>query len=125
MSDAKFLITTQLIKVLVDFYFRLRRRQLVGDLTYDMPLTQRQLGDYRHDVDPRDPHAARPARGEDRGRRQLRVAITDFAQLVRLTGEPAVEMESELDLVGAEIGEAPAQIVHEFGGTRPSSSRPG
>jgi len=31
---------------IVDFYFRLRGRQLLNGLSYNLPLTQRQLGDY-------------------------------------------------------------------------------
>jgi hypothetical protein len=53
------------------------------------------------------------------------IVMTGLARLMRLAGEPTVEIESELDLLGAEIGEAPAQIVHDFADTRPPSPRPG
>jgi CRP-like cAMP-binding protein len=72
---------------LLDFYLRLRNRQLLSGLTYNLPLTQRQIGDY----------VGMTAIHVNRVLRNLRAAkivvveshvvlITDLARLTRLGG---------------------------------------
>jgi CRP-like cAMP-binding protein len=91
---------------LVDFYLRLRERQLLSGFSYNLPLTQRQLGDY----------VGMTAIHVNRVLRNLRVAkivvvenhvvmITDLARLMQLGGlEPA-----EAPFVPEMPGHAPSE----------------
>jgi CRP-like cAMP-binding protein len=77
---------------LVDFYMRLRQRQLLSGLSYNLPLTQRQLGDY---VGMTAIHVNRVLRSLREAKAVVVenhvVMLTDLARLARLAGVDVAE----------------------------------